>query len=101
MVVDKPWTMSLPALPEWSAIIALAVLSTALAYILNFQILSTTGASNLVLVTLLMPMIAIILGSLFLDEMLELSHFTGMVLIGLRLMVIDGHNFTLIIQRVT
>ncbi len=74
----------------WGSIVGLAVLSTAVAYVLYFKILESAGATNLLLVTLLIPVSAILLGSLFLNETLEAVHFMGMVLIALGLSAIDG-----------
>ncbi len=66
------------------------VLSTAVAYVLYCKILEASGATNLLLVTLLIPVSAILLGSLFLNESLETVHFVGMALIAVGLSVIDG-----------
>ena len=66
------------------------MLSTALAYVMYFRILATAGATNLLLVTFLIPVSAIVLGSLFLDETLGLDQLGGMALIGAGLIVIDG-----------
>ncbi len=74
----------------WLSLGSLALFSTALAYILYFKILEKAGATNLLLVTLLVPISAILLGSIFLNEVLEASHFTGMALIALGLSAIDG-----------
>lgn len=72
------------------ALIGVAAISTALAYVIYFRILATAGATNLLLVTLLVPVSAILLGTLFLGEALQLKHFAGMALIGLGLAAIDG-----------
>lgn len=90
LVVDRPWATPLPALPIWAALAGLALLSTALAYVLYFRILATAGATNLLLVTFLIPPTSILLGASFLGERLEPHHFTGMALIGLGLALIDG-----------
>ena len=89
-LVDRPWALAVPGLPAIAAVVALAVLSTALAYILFFRILASAGPSNLLLVTFLIPVSAILLASLFLGERLALTHFAGMALIGLGLAAIDG-----------
>jgi drug/metabolite transporter (DMT)-like permease len=68
----------------------LAALSTALAYVLFFRILASAGATNIALVTFLIPVSAIMLGILFLDEVLLLRHLVGMVMIGAGLAAIDG-----------
>ena len=62
MVVDRPWTLPLPDASAWGAVFGIAALSTALAYVLYFRILATAGATNLLLVTFLIPVSAIILG---------------------------------------
>ncbi|KLN59167.1 ABC transporter permease [Kiloniella spongiae] len=74
----------------WMSLIALALLSTAVAYILYFKILERAGATNLLLVTLLVPVSAILLGALFLNEKLDISHFIGMAFIAIGLSAIDG-----------
>ena len=75
---------------SWAAIVGLAVLSTAAAYVLYFKILEVAGATNLMLVTLLIPVLAILLGSLVLGETFEFVHFAGMALIAFGLSGIDG-----------
>ncbi len=80
----------MPALESWGAMIALAVLSTALAYLLYFRILKTAGATNLLLVTFLVPVSAILLGVGILGEHLAAGQIAGMLLIALGLLVIDG-----------
>jgi len=90
LAVEPPWTMPLPAAPVWAALAALALLSTALAYILYFRILAAAGATNLLLVTFLIPVTSILLGAVFLQERLESRHVAGMALIGLALALIDG-----------
>lgn len=90
LVVDRPWTLPPPGAETWAAMIALAVLSTALAYILYFRILARAGATNLLLVTFLIPVSAIWLGVVFLGEQLSFAHVAGMVLIGAGLAAIDG-----------
>ncbi len=89
-LVDRPWALAMPGLPAIAAVVALAVLSTALAYIIFFRILASAGPSNLLLVTFLIPVSAILLASLFLGERLAWTHFAGMGLIGIGLAAIDG-----------
>ncbi|WP_421868213.1 EamA family transporter [Motiliproteus sp.] len=79
-----------PSLATWLSIIALAVLSTAVAYVIYFKLLASAGATNLLLVTLLVPVSAILLGSVFLGETLGLIHLIGIALIALGLSAIDG-----------
>jgi drug/metabolite transporter (DMT)-like permease len=90
LLVDRPWQLAVPGIEVWGAVAALALLSTALAYILFFRVLASAGAVNLSLVTLLVPPGAILLGILFLGERLEPLHAGGLGLIGLGLAAIDG-----------
>jgi drug/metabolite transporter (DMT)-like permease len=100
MILDRPWTLSMPGLNVWAALIGLALLSTTLAYIIYFRLLSTAGATNLLLVTLLIPVSAIFLGMVFLDEQLGYLHFVGIGLIGLSLLVIDGRIIKILKNRI-
>jgi drug/metabolite transporter (DMT)-like permease len=74
-------------------------LSTALAYLIYFRILASAGATNLLLVTFLIPASAIILGGSLLGERLAPQHFAGMALIGLGLAAIDGRLPRLLRRR--
>ena len=93
IIFDKPWLMSMPGLNTWWALLGLALLSTTLAYIIYFRLLSSAGATNLLLVTFLIPVSAILLGTIILGEHLDLQHVVGMGFIGLGLIAIDGRLF--------
>jgi drug/metabolite transporter (DMT)-like permease len=93
LVIDRPWTLQMPSNLTWASIIGLAILSTAIAYILYFKILERAGATNLLLVTFLIPVSAVLLGFLFLGERLGWVHALGMMLIGSGLAAIDGRLF--------
>lgn len=88
--VDRPWALVVPEIGVVGAVVALALLSTAVAYILFFRLLASAGATNLMLVTLLVPVSAVLLGAVFLGERLAPQHFAGMTLIALGLAAIDG-----------
>ncbi|MBW3695273.1 DMT family transporter [Vibrio sp. T187] len=88
--VDGAIDISSVNIETWGAIVGLAVVSTAAAYVLYFKILELAGATNVLLVTLLVPVSAILLGWLFLNESLETIHLVGMGLIALGLSAIDG-----------
>ncbi|MZH04108.1 MAG: DMT family transporter [Nitrospinae bacterium] len=90
LLVESPWVIPFPSSTTWLAILGLGALSTALAFILYYRVLATAGAVNISLVTFLIPVSAIILGVLFLNERLEIQHFTGMAIIWLGLAIIDG-----------
>ncbi|WP_405402829.1 DMT family transporter [Paracoccus sp. Ld10] len=81
-----------PAAPAqvWLALALLGVVCTGLAYVLFFRILGRAGATNISLVTFLVPVSAILLGWLFLDEVLGLPQVLGMAVIGAGLAMIDG-----------
>lgn len=76
--------------PVWAAVLGLAVLATAFAYILFFSLLRSAGATNTSLVTLIVPVSAILLGAVFLAERLEIFEIAGMGLIAAGLLTIDG-----------
>lgn len=96
LVIDAPWTLPMPGIPVWAALIGLAALSTTLAYVIYYRILATAGAVNLMLVTLLIPAMAILLGAVFLGERLSPNHFVGMAAIALGLAAIDGRPLKLL-----
>ncbi len=87
LAVDRPWTLGWPGAVPVAAVVALASLSTALAYLIFFRILGRAGATAISLVTFLIPFSAAGLGWLVLGERLELRHFVGlgMILGGLAL----------------
>jgi drug/metabolite transporter (DMT)-like permease len=90
VVIDRPWSLAAPSAVTWGAVLGSALICTALGYILYFRLLASAGATNLLLVTFLIPVSAILLGALFLGERLAPRHFLGMALIGLALAVMDG-----------
>lgn len=93
LVIDQPWTLSWPGSDTIWALVLLAIVCTALAYILFFAVLQRAGALNIALVTFLIPPSAIALGILFLGETLELNHLIGLGLIMAGLLAIDGRLF--------
>ncbi len=90
LAFDTPARLLTSSAITWGAVGGMAVFSTALAYILYFRLIATAGATNAVLVTLLIPITAILLGSIFLGERLHALHFAGMAVVGIGLLVIDG-----------
>ncbi len=93
LIIDKPWLLPMPSGAAWGALFGIALLSTALAYLIFFRILSSAGATNLALVTFLIPVSAILMGSLVLGEQLEAKHFIGMTMIAAGLLAMDGRLF--------
>jgi drug/metabolite transporter (DMT)-like permease len=90
LAVERPWLLPTPVATSWLAIVGLGVLSTAVAYILFFQIVTLSGASNVMLVTLLIPLPAIFLGRTVLGETLETHQLAGAAIIAVALVIIDG-----------
>ncbi|WP_298911068.1 DMT family transporter [uncultured Aliiroseovarius sp.] len=91
-MVDGAPTLALTA-PTWGALLGLAALSTALAYVLYFAILARAGAANLMLVTLLIPPFAIALGAMFLGERIGPEAWVGFAIIAVGFAVNDGRVF--------
>jgi drug/metabolite transporter (DMT)-like permease len=87
---DNPFSLPVPGIKVWLSIFALAIFSTAIGYVLFFRILLSAGATNVMLVALLIPVTSILLGYFFLGESLQFVHFLGMALIGLGLSAVDG-----------
>ncbi|WP_425100550.1 DMT family transporter [Tropicibacter sp. S64] len=82
---------SLPAQPAtWAAILYYAGFATALAYLLYYRVLAMAGSGNLLLVTLIIPPIAIALGSLVREETLPPQAYAGFALLVLGLVILDG-----------
>lgn len=96
LIVDRPWLLETPSLHAWAALIGIAALSTALAYVLYFRILATAGATNVLLVTFLIPVSSIFLGAKVLGEKLSADDLLGLMLIGTGLAAIDGRPFNLL-----
>lgn len=90
LAFDQPWTLPRPDAAVFVSLGALAVLSTAIAYIVFFRLLATAGTINLLLVTLLVPVTAVLLGVVVLGEALLPRHLAGMALIAIGLAAIDG-----------
>jgi drug/metabolite transporter (DMT)-like permease len=100
-LVEQPWTLMPPSAVTWGAVVGLAALSTAVAYVLYFLILERAGATNLLLVTFLIPVSAILLGAAVLNKRLSWTHGLGMLLIGAGLAAIDGRLLRGCVKRRT
>ncbi len=90
IVADQPWLLPAPSIEAIGAVVGLALISTALGYLLFFRILDMAGATNVSLVTLLVPPSAILLGALFLGERLSWTDLAGMGVIAAGLLMLDG-----------
>ncbi len=92
-MAERPWRRPMPGATTWLAIAGLAALSTALAYIIFFQILRRSGSTNVMLVTLLVPVTAIVLGSVVLKETILPREIVGAIVIASALLIMDGRVF--------
>ncbi len=90
MIFDRPWTLPPPTPLLWLNIVGFAVICSVIAFILFFKLLATAGATNLQLVTFLIPVVALFLGWRLLGEALDPHAYVGMAVIGLGLLLIDG-----------
>jgi drug/metabolite transporter (DMT)-like permease len=89
IIIDSPWSVQ-PSFEALSAALGMAVISTAAAYLLYFHLLATAGATNVLLVTFLIPISALLLGVGVLGEVIKVFEYTGMGCIFLGLIIIDG-----------
>lgn len=101
LIIDQPWSIPMPSAEAWAALAGIATLSTALAYIVYFRLLATAGATNAMLVTMLVPASAILLGVLVLGETLGANHMIGLGLIIIGLGVLDGRPLVFLRRRKT
>jgi drug/metabolite transporter (DMT)-like permease len=99
LIVDHPWTLGLPSTQAILSLAALGLVSTAFAYLIFFRLLARAGATNVGLVTFLIPVSAILLGVLVLGETLAVRHVAGMALIGAGLILIDGRAISALTAR--
>ena len=88
-IIEGPITLDLQPI-TWLAIAYYVVIATALAYLLYYRILAIAGSGNLMLVTLLVPPVAILLGALVLGEELQARAYWGFLLLALGLVILDG-----------
>ena len=89
-IFEQPWMLDPPSGKVWLSLICMALFGTAIAYIVFFKILVSSGASNVMLVTLLIPVTAMMLGYAFLDEVIQVQEIFGALVIACGLLFIDG-----------
>jgi drug/metabolite transporter (DMT)-like permease len=90
LLIDKPFNLPFPSLNVALSLLALALLCTAIAYIIFFNIVKRAGMTNVTLVTLLVPVSAMFLGAMLLNEDISTHHYLGMIVISIGLALIDG-----------
>lgn len=89
-ILDRPWQVPMPSLQIVLALVVLALVCTSLAYVIFFTIIARAGSMNVMLVTLLVPLSAVVLAALLLGERLTAGQLLGGGIILLALVVIDG-----------
>ena len=89
-MLESPLSLTPPDAEMIVALLGLSLLCTAAAYVLFFKVLSSAGATNVSLVTFLVPVSAIALGIVWLGEMLKPSHLVGLALIISGLICVNG-----------
>jgi drug/metabolite transporter (DMT)-like permease len=89
LLLDRPWTLPVPQAGVWAAWLAIALVNTALAYVVYYRMVATVGVTFISLVTFLIPVIALFLGAAFLDESVTLQAMAGMAIIALGLAATD------------
>ncbi|MDG2187087.1 MAG: DMT family transporter [Hyphomicrobiales bacterium] len=79
-------------------ILGLSIFSTAIAYLIFYKLIKTIG-SNVMLVTLLMPISAIFMSIIFLGETIAKQHIVGLFMILTGLVLVDGRMVIFIRSR--
>lgn len=97
--IERPWQLPVPGTLTLLALLGLAALGTSLAYLVFFRILTRSGPTNVMLVTLLIPVTSILLGHFVLGEVITAHEIAGALIIGSSLLVIDGRVFGLLYRR--
>ena len=72
------------------AVLALALFSTAIAYLLYFRLIQTIGSSKALTVTYLVPVFAVLWGAIFLGEVVTVAMLIGCCLILLGTAIANG-----------
>jgi drug/metabolite transporter (DMT)-like permease len=92
-IMQIPLPQNFPPVPVVTALLGLAVVSTAFAYVLFFDVMVKSGPANATLVTMLVPVSGSFLGWLVMDDILTGWQIFGGLVIILALLVIDGRLF--------
>ncbi len=89
----EPSKLLLISAKTFGALIMLSAFSTAIAYLIFFNLMAKAGPSFVSLVTMLIPVSAIIMGVIVLRENLDINEIFGAIIIGAALIAIDGRVF--------
>ncbi len=99
LLTETPWALPLPGMAALASLAILAVVGTSFAYLLYFRLIASAGASNALLIPLTIPPIAILMGALFLDEVILPQQMAGIALIAVGLLALDGRLFRRLAPR--
>ena len=93
LVVDRPWTLA-PSMNSLLALLAIAVFSTALAFVIYFRLIQTLGSVGATAQAYLRVPIGVALGVIFLGEQLSSTVWIGLacVVVGVAAMTIPGRK---------
>jgi drug/metabolite transporter (DMT)-like permease len=91
LVVDRPWMLA-PSLDSLLALLAIAIFSTALAFVIYFRLIQTLGSVGATAQAYLRVPIGVALGVIFLGEQLSSTVWIGLVcvVVGVAAMTIPG-----------
>ena len=99
LLLDRPWSLAMPSPDVWTAWLAIALVNTALAYVVYYRMVANVGVTYISLVTLLIPVIALFLGAVFLHESVSLQALAGMAIIAVGLAATDERLFARLKRR--
>lgn len=99
LIFENPLQMTMPSPIVIGSVIALATLSTALAYILFFRILKMVGATNTTMVGMLIPVFTMLFAVPILGETISMLKIMGMIVIAIGMMVLDGRPVKALAKR--
>ncbi|MCP4425943.1 MAG: DMT family transporter [Chloroflexi bacterium] len=90
LIVDRPFTLSLPSWPAIGSVLALSLLGTAVAYVVYYNVIERMNATELSMVTYLIPIFGVALGIIVLGEQPGWTAYVGSALILLGVMTVNG-----------
>lgn len=99
LLIDRPWTLSMPAPGVLASLLVMALVNTALAYVVYYRMLASAGVTYISLVTFLIPVVAVLLGAVFLGEQVTIRALVGMAIIGLGLAAADRAHLAFVFRR--
>lgn len=100
LLLERPWTLPMPAVPSILSMLALAVLGTALAFIVYYRLLERAGASYLSMVAYMIPVFGIFFSVILLDEQVTGGMILGGALILFGVMIVNGLFNAVLVRRV-